>query len=422
MKHIAKLVLIVLLTGLTYSNAETRNAATPTLIVVGVSMRQTTPELNKAAEIIVKTLFDTAQCGDEIAVVDVGGMKQAADFKVPMDVSLNSQKLKKTFFDDEIGRLLLYFKEHQAKEGDADLNIPAFTRYLEARKQEETKRKVRALLIGSPLHHSDDEFFGGMPSGFLPDRVFFIQGTPFSVVGVGKEVAIKDVDVHWIYLKNPFINSYHAEMTERFLNLFFALQGGRLLTFTSDPAAYRRVANSGITHKSFEVNENDVKLEVHSVENVIIPSIGQGLTSNPPPPQSTVSQNGLEIFAAWEGGRQIDVDLYVQLLEMRELCYRHRKNEVDGKTIRWIKDRDTGAENVMVPAGLKVDIRKVEAYLSFYAGHAKRGVDGMIYVYFENKVYAAPFHIRAAKGDEGKSRRTARTWFRLDLARIVGLQ
>lgn len=399
------------------SFAEATQTITPTLYVVGVSTRQSVQELNKVSEIIVRLLLEQAKIGDEIAVIDGNRIQQAANFKYTDAVPANNARLKKAYFEKDIERLLLYFRDHQAKEHDGGLELEMLSRYIETRRAEEKTRQVKLLLIGSPIHHDADEFFNGMENGFLPDCVFSVQG-PFNVTG--RESALTGIDAHWIYLNSPFVNPYHAEMTERFLSLYLSLQGAHLLTLTSDTSAYRRLTVEGLQAKYYEINPNDLKYEVHSVDTLTIPSVGS-MTKNPPPPSSLLSRKGLNVFIDWEGAPANDVDLYFRYPGAKEISYKHRKDEIEGKWIRWTKDKANGTEMVNVPTGIEIDLQKIDVSVNLYSGYALKGINGTVYIVFEGKVYSAHFRIRAQRGDYGKSNRDRKTWRKLNLVRIVGL-
>ncbi len=216
-----------------------------TTYIVGFTMRQEKPKLDKTLEIGARMVFEVLQRGDEILVMDTATMQEAARFAYPEDAELEHQRLRQRYFQGEINRLLVYFKNHQAKSNDGGLNLAIFASYLEAKKQEVKNRPMKVLLLGSPFQSGEAVIKEDMAKLVLPDAVFCAKQSPF-YIRLGNKLS--GVDIHFIHT-GEFLNNCHAEGTKRFWSAYFAGQGARLMTFSGSSGDLRRVKIGGLEYE-----------------------------------------------------------------------------------------------------------------------------------------------------------------------------
>jgi len=386
---------------------------------VGLSLKQSKPDIERSLGIILNLLIKVADRGDIVTIIDAERIETIASFDFSKANKIHNSKLKAKFIQKGWMQILAYVKGHQTEIGENNF-IPAFARYLSNRRQELSGR-MKVLLLGSPIYQDSDPLFGGMREGFLPHIVFSLSDSHFRTIG--KENSLQDIDVHFIFNREAFLNDYHRSEVEKFWGIYFQTQSAKLLTFSSNSKSYKRLTLNHLEAKVYELNLNDTKLEIHSAERIPSNILGRVVSTNPPPPTKYVGK-GIEIGFILEDEKN-DVDQYIKFKKGEELYFKRHKTTGADFPAYWKKDRKSKNELVKVPPSIDVDIRDVEVWLNYYGNYSKGASGspkGEVRVLFNNKLYSAPFQIPASKGDKGESdRQSASTWIKIDLEQVVGL-
>lgn len=228
-----------------------------TTYLVGFSMRQEKPKLEKTLEVVARMVFEIMERGDEILVVDTATMQEAARFVYPSDAELEHHRLRQRYFQGEINRLLVYFKQHQTQASDGGLNLPIFVSFLESKRQEVQDRPLKVVLLGSPFQSGEGAIKEDMAKVVLPDAVFCAKQSPFFIRPGHK---LSGVDIHLIHT-GEFLNNCHAEGTKHFWGVYFAAQGARLMTFSGSSSDLRRVKIGGLAYEEVALNCSNNKVE-----------------------------------------------------------------------------------------------------------------------------------------------------------------
>ena len=232
-------------------------------IMVVLPPNQSAEMLEEARRFILHILFEVMQGGDALAVIDAVSRNEMASFAFP-EVELKTARLKEKYVKKEWERLLAYQKKiPDGQEIDGNLNIPLFCRWLQDRLAIERETRIEVLLIGSPIHRDPDPRYSFHRDGWFSDAVF-VHDTPFRVAD-GARDRFKNVFFHFVYLQDPFVNLKHQDQIHRFWSLFLSLQGGNLVTFSSDRTAFRRI-KTDITPVRCELDPVDARFVArHSV-------------------------------------------------------------------------------------------------------------------------------------------------------------
>lgn len=235
------------------------NVHAGTTYVIGFTMREVKPTLNKTLEIVARMIFEVEvmERGDEILVVDTASMQEAARFVYPLDVELQHQRLRQKYFQGDVNRLLLYFKNHQSQSVDGGLNLPIFVSFLEAKKQEVQNRPLKVLLLGSPFQPMEGATKESMAKAVFPDAVFCAKQSPYYIRPGNK---LSGVNIHFVHT-GEFLNNCHAEGTKHFWGAYFAGQGARLMTFSGSLGVLRRLKISGLAYEETKLNCSNNKIE-----------------------------------------------------------------------------------------------------------------------------------------------------------------
>jgi hypothetical protein len=254
-------VLVMLFAACSQNNAApttgAANVHAGTTYVIGFTMREVKPTLNKTLEIVARIIFEVMERGDEILVVDTASNQEAARFAYPADAELEHQRLRQRYFQGEINRLLLYFKNHQTETNDGGLKLPMFVSYLEAKKQEVQNRPLKVLLLGSPFQSGEGVIKENMARVVWPDAVLCTKQSPFYARS-GKKLS--GVDIHFFHT-GEFLNNCHAEGTKHFWGAYFAAQGARLMTFSGSSGDLRRLKIGGLSYEEVPLNCSSNKIE-----------------------------------------------------------------------------------------------------------------------------------------------------------------
>jgi hypothetical protein len=290
--------------------------------MVVLAPNQPAETLEEARRFILHLLFEVMEGGDTLAVIDAVSRNEMASFSFPK-VELKTARLKEKYVKKEWERFLAYQKKSaEGSDIEGNLYLPLFCRWLQDRLVTERENRVEVLFIGSPIHRDPDPRYSFRKDDWLSDAVF-VQDTPFRVAESAKD-RFKNVSFHFVYLQDPFVNLKHQDQIRRFWSLYLSLQGGNLVTFSSDRVAFRRIKTS-ITPVSYELDPQDSRIVARHSAN------DQGRDVD-----LAISQNEKLILSMCYENKPSDVDL-VAVLNGKRLDFRttadfgvHKKHLVSG--------------------------------------------------------------------------------------------
>jgi hypothetical protein len=247
--------LLVLCTGCG-GDAKTKSAGGRSDIFLVVASSLEAGKLEEARRFILHTLFEVMEGGDRLTVFDAASEIELAQFAYP-DVDLKTTRLKKNYVEKEWVRFLAHCAKMEAgmpRPVEGGLHLPRIGRMLADRMVAERRERTEVILIGSPFHTDRNPEFSFGRDEWLSDAVF-VQDTPFQVPATDKN-RFAGVRLHFVFLENPFVDPKHQDKVQRFWSLWTSLQGGSLVTFTSDIKAYRRI-KSDIEVTRYELDPAD---------------------------------------------------------------------------------------------------------------------------------------------------------------------
>jgi hypothetical protein len=318
------MVLMVILSLLVYGcQAEVKSETTnKNKIIVVLPLLQPAEMLEEARRFILHILFEVMEGGDTLAVIEAGSRNEIAFFAYP-EVELKTTRLKEKYVKKEWERFLgCQKKTADTSDLDANLSIPLFCRWLQDRLAIERGKRTSVLFLGSPIHRDPDPRYSFQKDDWFSDAVF-VHDTPFHVAD-GSRDRLKDISFHFVYFHSPFLDLKHQDQIHRFWSLYLSLQGGNLVTFSSDRKAFQRI-KADITPVRHELDPEDCRLVArHSVT-------AKGLDIH----LSALQSEKLVVSMCYEN-KSSDVDL-VAVLNGKRLDFRttadfgvHKKHLVSG--------------------------------------------------------------------------------------------
>lgn len=180
-------------------------------------------------------LLQEAPAGTEVLVLDGSTGHVVETLTIP-ELRIDSASARQIQMRKELGTILRWFKKEPAS-GYSDepqaLNTPAIATAL-------ARHDVDALLmVGSPIYHDpaiqQHSWRRGDELVYPGDGAFFVTGgaSPWAVNI--KHPRLGSTDVHWLVAgKVGGLSGAYAEGVKRFLGLYCELEGGQLVSFSSD--------------------------------------------------------------------------------------------------------------------------------------------------------------------------------------------
>jgi hypothetical protein len=127
----------------------------------------------------------------------------------------------------------------------------------------------------------------------------------------------------------------------------------------------------------------------------------------------------MKIGIRWR--ENLDLDLYASPHPGAETLFFQHTRSPEGC---YYKDHRSspGREYEFIEFEVPVAVREVEAFVNFYKGTCPGGPAGEVRVEFGNRIYSAPFSIRAAEGNLGRSGPgQADCWCRIPIPEVLKL-
>jgi hypothetical protein len=213
--------------------------------------------------------------------------------------------------------------------------------------------------------------------------------------------------VYWAYFGEPWESDLHREKVTRFWALYLERRGGRLASFSADLATAMSsftseapgpsAASNGWVEDPLQTRPEMLRAS-RSVELVdwlngnVLPD------ANPLPPSEMTGP--LKIGIRWKDN--IDLDLYATPHRGAETLFFQHSRSPEGY---YAKDHraSPGREYEYIEFESPVDVRKVRAFVNFYAGSCPGGPRGEVRLEFLNRIYSGTFAIASAEGNQGRS-------------------
>jgi hypothetical protein len=399
--------------------------------VVGIS-----PFLNKGVKDevyrgLVRLLVENLPLNSTISIYDAFELKSITQLNLPDNRAFSSPKTRANQFAGAVQTLRGFLAQDHPKPTnahlsfDAAIRLPQFCDFLEDNLRG-TNAPLRVLLIGSPLYQDAKEPAFSMVDGYFPSDGHLQVSCERSVFGL-RTNSLRGLDIHWVYLGDPWLSDLHKEKVTRFWELFLEQRGARLLTFCGDlPTAFhafceRKEAEPAYLHR-WTVDRQQTKVEMLRVNRNV--DLIDWITRDTLPetdvrrPSTMIGQ--LKIGIRWKAN--IDLDLYATPHHGAETLYFEHPRSTEGY---YYKDHRSspGREFEFVEFEQPVDIREVQASVNFYQGACPDGPRGEVRIEFDGRIYSAPFFVPASQGNLGRTGRTQQQfWTRLPIQEIVRIQ
>jgi hypothetical protein len=266
-----------------------------------------------------------------------------------------------------------------------------------------------------------------MTDGYFPSDGHLQASRDRSIFGARRSTNdLPQVAVHWFYAGDPWINELHKERVTRFWSLYVERRGARLVTLSGDlPTTLARFAENIPAPESAAqtgtIDLSQTKIEMlrvtRNVEWTDWITRDNVLETAPPPPEKLIGP--IKIGIRWK--HNIDLDLYAAPEKGAETLYFEHPRSPAGY---YFKDHRSspGREFEFIEFEAPVDVRQLEASVNFYQGSSPEGARGEVRIEFGGRIYSAPFFIRAAKGNLGRTGRNQDDfWTRIPVQEILRL-
>jgi hypothetical protein len=409
------LAFLLLLTGnLLSSRAQTADAQ-PARWIIGLSPHLPNEAKNDVFRRIAALILEDAPLDSSIWIYDALRVQTVAQFEIPNVRAFRSPKTRANQFRVPFQQLreFLAREPEAAPNHPAAIHLPRFAAFV-ADHHAARRENVVVILLGSPLHMDSKEPSFSMANGYFPSDGHLSVGREQSVYGIeGRAEALKNALFYFGYFADPWISNLHEEKVARFWNLYLQGQGARLVSFTGDlPTVFNaaRGANSAdqstVSAQSPSQNPppspgaNRVEMlritrDIAATDWIARDELSNAAVS---PPSSNIGP--MKIGIRWQGN--MDLDLYATPRPGAPTLFFQNIRSPEGyyfKDHRSSPDREFEFIEFEQP----IDFRDVKAFINFHTGEAPNGPSGEIRVEFENRIYSAPFRIRARTGNEGRT-------------------
>lgn len=377
---------------------------------------------------IVAFVIDDAPAGSSIGIYDAFHNRTVARIDIPTTRAFASPKTRATQFKEQIGQLKAFLaKTPPRPERDGwdfaeAVRLPQFLAFLADNLPEDPK-PTRVLVVGSPLYLDDQEASFSMAAGYFPSDGHLLAPRESSVYSTeGKSEALKGASLSIGWLGEPWENEIHAERIRRFWSLYAQEQGGRLASFAGDLATvFSALTADSVSTNRYTMDPVQARVEMLRISREIDATdwIASDLSGKAPAPPPTRETGPMKIGIRWSG--DIDLDLYARASpESPTLSFQNDRSEAGFfyKDHRLSPDREY--EFIEFPQ--PIDCRAAEAWVNFFDGKARGPVSGEVRIEFEGRIYARPFALAAAQGNQGRAGAgQSAHWTRLAIPEILKL-
>jgi hypothetical protein len=217
-----------------------------------------------------------ASPGDQIIVYDALNLQPAAVLRVPENkIYEGNTRARLVRMQNDIASLRDFLSKERPHppEMAAVIDFPRFLEIATAQLRR-ADEPLRVVVIASPFYANATEPAYNMEEAY-PSDAHINADQHDSVYGTAlKKNALNGVTVHYAYLRQCFVNSFHQERIMRFWSLFVQEnQHGILATFAPDPSLAFQRARDNIQEPvvQAEIDPNNTKIEMQRVTPRAIP-------------------------------------------------------------------------------------------------------------------------------------------------------
>lgn len=292
-------------------------------------------------------------------------------------------------------------------------------------------KHAEVLLVGSLLYFDPRDDRWSMADRYYPSDGQLQADparVPYSIAG--KQDRLSGMTAHYCTPdgKQQFVSEEHEAAVKRFYALWTTGQSGRVGTFSDDLATCSRRFLAGETSGQPTYQpKRDAKPEMLRAR-LPIPPIppppgrpenflsDQAQISRVPPTHTTgVAYIGLKWTVP------ADIDLFTRPDQASAwLYYGNVRSDKGFFEKDWRKATDKG-QSEFVQYHQPIDLNTTEVAINLYSGTLPAGPEGVVRVWFDGKVYEAPFKLAARTGNAGKQPMSGPHWLRIDLRKVLGL-
>lgn len=430
MKHLRKLTLAgVSLAALT--------AAGPAVgdTVVALSPYDTVANQRSRIESVARHLSDAVAPGEVAHILDGHGLRLIGTFAVPDKDGYKNPRAKLAVNKAALGALLRFANDART---DADkigrIDLPGLLRYVG--KNHPADDESDLIVFGNPLHDDPRIPASSMQGGHVPNDGHIAATRARSPYGTaGLKGRLKGYRVHMgLPTTDWAVTDQHAHFVQRFWALSIGAQGGRLATFTADPATLFRQASNPTPSSGDGYTLGTVdKLEMlpFRPQRVTLPIYDRELTPKPPKMRELRRAHEVEVGISWVCG-DCDFDLYARPGAHAQVIYFNRPGTGEGRLFKDYRQSPAitgGFETISFTA--PIDLTALRLAINFYAGRVPAGgAKGEVRIAIGGRTWAKPFRITATDGNKGKAakavmnsgRAANKGWIVIDPAGVTGLR
>ncbi|MCW5702320.1 MAG: hypothetical protein KIT82_07030 [Bradyrhizobium sp.] len=293
------------------------------------------------------------------------------------------------------------------------------------------EKSADILLIGNPLYFDPRDGRFAMADRYYPSDAHIRarpSETPYGTAG--RETLLAGATIHMCMPRDEFVTKDHEEAVRRFWSLWIAAQGGRLGTFGFDLAqCFERMRKGEASGQEAFTLTPGTKLEMlraHAPIPAVLPATtdrpgeyflhdNAPISTTPPAVTSGIAWIGLR----WKV--PADIDLYTRRENSRPWLYFANTQSPDG---RFNKDHRSATGDLQfefVEFLQPIDLAKAQVAINLYEGNLSAAPEGQIRVWFDRKIYEAPWKIAATRGNGGAPPMSGPNWITIDLRKVVGL-
>lgn len=292
-------------------------------------------------------------------------------------------------------------------------------------------KKADIVLIGSRIYWDKRDGRFAMTDRRYPSDAH-LRGnpadTPFSTFG--RETLLAGATIHLCSPRNDFVSKDHEEATARWWSLYIVAQGGRVGTLGFDiPTCFRRARAGEFSGQATYTSTGGTKLEMlraHSAIPAVVPASLERpgeyfLHDNAPisriPPSTTMG-------VAWIGIRWMapaDLDLIARGDSSKPFVFFGNTQSAEAWFSKDWRSAPGETQYEYIEFLTPIDLAQAEVLINLYDGQVATGPEGVIRLWFQGRIYEAPFKIAATVGNKGAPPVTGPNWVRIDLRRVAGL-
>ena len=379
--------------------------------------------------------------GDQLAVYDAPRRTVIAKIVIPADRPVFERPAVRTQqFGAELQKIRAFLEARcsatSVPQGSGNVRFPEFA--------EELSRTaipglsaggVSVAVVGSALYQDGRNAAVSMVNGRYPSDASLNARRAESVYSLeNRREALAGVDVHYCYSDDDrsFGDAYrHA--VHRFWSLFVSGQRGTLATFTNDLGTcferFERAITAGAP--TFEADTHDSRaqmLAAKPTERAPSPSASvdfmrEGAPISRERPKGTRGPAKIGIRWSCPGA---DLDLYARANQTSPFLYYGNRNMPDGQFPHDYQVAPAGdAAFEFVEFTRPVDLGSMQAFINFFRGNCPSGPNGIVRLWFDNKIYEAPFVLTATRGNGGEGRdgpAIGPHWAAIDIKKLANLK